>query len=452
MPEDMGRGKNKTRSKARTTSARAAALIRGAFFGVILWSWAGTVWAATYYVAPTGSDSNPGTAALPWKTPHKPKTVLVAGDTVYFRQGDYVITNHISIGGNSGTSTAPITYTSYPGEKARIVYDRRSVPTDLTTVQIMWIVRDYLIFDGLGFYQTPESRSVFTSTGVFFGGVIIYGASNVIVRNCSVDNVAGSGIKAGGSTRNILVEGNTVTGTYAHGFYFGGADGVWRNNRIDGGRGSSNAQGIQIQWAGTTRNKVYGNVVINGQASGVVFSGLISDNEVFNNIFINCGYKAAGGYGVVLNYWHQDGAIGPGNKFYNNTILGKRPNSALIATKDGQNVDTFNNIFRPDASTPVGGAAGFLIRNNLFFNATNVPSGNLTGDPHLANPLGQDALAAKISAGSAAMDKAVAGAPMKDFFGTSRPQGAGSDLGAHEYVSGGSTANPPPNKPRGLRQ
>ncbi len=40
-----------------------------------------------YFVSPSGSDSNPGTFALPWATPVKAKNTMVAGDTTYIRQG-----------------------------------------------------------------------------------------------------------------------------------------------------------------------------------------------------------------------------------------------------------------------------------------------------------------------------------------------------------------------------
>ncbi|MEK7784788.1 MAG: right-handed parallel beta-helix repeat-containing protein, partial [Chloroflexota bacterium] len=327
-------------------------------------------------------------------------------------------------------------------ERATIVWDRRTSLTDTSTHQIFYVTQPYLVFERLAFYQTPISRSVSLQAAVTnqfqrIHGISIWG-DNVTVRNCSVDNMSGVGVYV--SKARFLVEGSTITGTDSHGFYIAGADGIYRNNRLDGGNGYGNQQGMQIQYVTSTRNKIYGNVITNGQAAGVVFSGQVSYNEVFNNIFIGCGHKADGSFGVVLNYWHQDGAIGPGNKFYNNTILGPRPNSGLIHTIDGANVDTFNNIFRPDTATPVGGAAGFLIRNNLFFNATGIPSGNLSGDPRLANPLGQDETAAKLLTGSAAIDKAVAGAPATDFAGVSRPQGAASDIGAYEYTGAAAPA------------
>ena len=49
----------------------------------------GNVYGTTYYVAKTGSDSNPGTEAQPWLTIQKAANTMVAGDTVYIKQGTY---------------------------------------------------------------------------------------------------------------------------------------------------------------------------------------------------------------------------------------------------------------------------------------------------------------------------------------------------------------------------
>ena len=49
----------------------------------------GKITAATYYVAPIGSDSNPGTKANPFKTIQKGADTVVAGDTVIVKDGIY---------------------------------------------------------------------------------------------------------------------------------------------------------------------------------------------------------------------------------------------------------------------------------------------------------------------------------------------------------------------------
>ena len=66
-----------------------------------------TLQAATYYVAKTGNNNNPGTQAAPWLTVQKAANTMIAGDTVNIAAGTYpekVIEN------TSGTSGAHITY------------------------------------------------------------------------------------------------------------------------------------------------------------------------------------------------------------------------------------------------------------------------------------------------------------------------------------------------------
>jgi hypothetical protein len=45
--------------------------------------------AATYYVATTGNDANPGTEAAPFRTMQKAANMVGPGDTVLVRAGTY---------------------------------------------------------------------------------------------------------------------------------------------------------------------------------------------------------------------------------------------------------------------------------------------------------------------------------------------------------------------------
>src|SRR6202142_4561163 len=44
---------------------------------------------SVYYVAPQGSDSNPGTQSLPWKTIQKGADAVASGKTILVLAGDY---------------------------------------------------------------------------------------------------------------------------------------------------------------------------------------------------------------------------------------------------------------------------------------------------------------------------------------------------------------------------
>lgn len=389
--------------------------------------------AAIYYVAPTGSDANPGTFAQPWGSPgYAARAALQPGDTVYFRQGDYNLSGYVSVG-RSGTASAPIVFASYPNETATMIYDAISV-ADPTTKIILYIAGSYVVLDRISMTQSQRSWDALAPGGTYIHGISVY-AAGVTVKNCCVERVSGVGMFVSEWANNFLAEGCTITETRSHGFYVAGPDGIYRNNRLDGGSGYSNQQGIQIQYKSAQRNKIYGNLIANGQASGVVFSGMLSHNEVFNNVFVNCGAKAGGGYGYPLNFWHEDGPIGVGNKFYNNTVMGK-VNSGIIAPTDGAAVEIYNNIFYPSAPVMAGGGPGYNIRSNIFWNVTGgVPAGNIQKDPLLVNPGGTTADVAKLTAGSPCIDAGLApGAPGIDYTGTARPKGNGYDIGAFEFV------------------
>lgn len=67
----------------------------------------------TYYVAPTGSDSYPGTFDKPFQTIGKAATIVVPGDTVYIRGGMYNEQVTLTI---SGLPDKPITWEGYEDE------------------------------------------------------------------------------------------------------------------------------------------------------------------------------------------------------------------------------------------------------------------------------------------------------------------------------------------------
>lgn len=88
-----------------------------------------TVTAKTYFVAPAGNDDAKGTKEAPFATFGKAQILAEAGDTVFFRQGTYRVTNEeiqkkegrYAIVFNitkSGRVDAPIVYSGYKNEHA----------------------------------------------------------------------------------------------------------------------------------------------------------------------------------------------------------------------------------------------------------------------------------------------------------------------------------------------
>src|ERR1700744_6011272 len=108
---------NQLRSKVAPLTAAVFALPLGGFASA-----AQATPPQTYYVSPTGSDSNSGTVASRFKTIQKCANLMEPGDTCEIETGDYAETVTPA---HSGTAASPITYTAAPG--AQVTIDGASV-------------------------------------------------------------------------------------------------------------------------------------------------------------------------------------------------------------------------------------------------------------------------------------------------------------------------------------
>lgn len=217
-------------------------------FGVMITS----TYASTYYVSPTGSDSNAGTLSAPWKTVQHAFSSIQAGDTVYFRGGQYPATCspapcYSQTLEASGTSTSLITFTNYPGEVAVIQGDTKigqysgysCVATSTCVAYVLFqgtpVLGPGLVFEGSTADGNEDPIDVESShdvtldhveirDGDYHAGLYQYNGYNIKVTNCYIhDNgVSGSNLDhgiywdkttGGGSLiANCLIEGNAAQG------------------------------------------------------------------------------------------------------------------------------------------------------------------------------------------------------------------------------------------------
>jgi hypothetical protein len=107
------------------TALLAAALVAATLPAVVIsQSPASAAVQETYYVAPDGNDSNPGTLQSPFKTVQRARDAVrtvnasMTGDiNVYLRGGRYPVTSTVEFGASdSGTNGYRISYAAYPGE------------------------------------------------------------------------------------------------------------------------------------------------------------------------------------------------------------------------------------------------------------------------------------------------------------------------------------------------
>jgi hypothetical protein len=104
-------------NRFRSRLAVSAAAVIALGFGGLATAATASANPTTYYVAPAGSDSSPGTQTAPFKTIQKCSAVVGAGDTCVIAAGVY----HETLAPlHSGTASARITYTAAPGAQVTL--------------------------------------------------------------------------------------------------------------------------------------------------------------------------------------------------------------------------------------------------------------------------------------------------------------------------------------------
>ena len=423
----------------------------------------------TYYVAPGGDDSQPGTEAQPWRTIQKAADTLVAGETVYIKAGTYA---EQVIPQNSGSAGNYITYAAYPGDVVTIDGSTISLPAYETG---LFVVEDrsYIKVSGLRIINAgPNDNNA---------GIYVDNTHHIIIENNYTYNTVSSGIGVWGGN-NIILDGNEVVLACNDGeqedITVAGTDTFEvKNNHVhDGGPGTNGGEGITIK-DGARNGKVYQNHVhdiIYGERTCLYVDAWDKETyniDVYQNILHNCsaGISLASEYGGLLR----------NVKIYNNIVYQTLTNGLEIgnwgvpgvAVRPIKHITFTNNTVYNNGSTGWGGGffnenpdvENVVVRNNIFSqNPTsqivnestailtvdhNLIDGSqeysyaisgtdyVTGDPLFVNAAGADF---HLQANSPAIDRGSAtSAPKDDFAGNPRPQdGDRYDIGAYEVPSG----------------
>jgi parallel beta-helix repeat protein len=388
--------------------------------------------ANTYYVATSGSNSNLGTQAAPFRDINRGIQALSSGDTLYVRGGTYneQISSPVNARIPSGTPQQPTTIAGYPGETAILTRETR--------------VQD-------GFDSVPVSYVLFTNftvrapcSGPFDNG-FSFGGTTHHVRVTESDITACTGVVIANSTDHIEIASNLIHDapapfTSAYGMYINGNHMLIENNHIYNNSGYA----IHLYSSGANNvsdnvirgNIIYGNCFDDGvrnQALNAVIISSGSNNYFYNNILYN-NNCLGGGPAITAAYYNGGG----NNYIYNNTVYNNNGGGIEINTT-APNTTVQNNIAYNNGSRDIVdlGASGTVLSNNL------------TTDPSF-----EDAGAAnfKLKAGSAARDMGIAISVVQtDKDGVVRPQGAAYDIGAYEYVDSSCAVRGGPNptlKPR----
>ena len=377
---------------------------------------------ATYYVATTGNNSNPGTSSLPWRTVAYAASKMVPGDTTYVKGGTYQ--EGLIRFGRSGTPSSPIKLLNASGQFPIINFiDKTSTRQirmqsyDGTQKAIAWITIE-------GF----EIRNGYV-------GIKVVNGQNLTFRRNWIHHHLTQGIF--GNATKSLFDRNRI------------------NHNGDFSRCASTPsicnQHHGIYMNGTaitlTNNLFYDNLGVGVQLNGTVSysssSHPGSDFALSRNWVITNNTLAYNNYGAGIVVW---GGNGDNARIENNILHENCSKCASYHT---------NGIVFTGAT----GSTGIVIRNNLAYasgsggtkflgsGGSYTQSGNIvnTYNPKFVNAPATLPSSPNfaLASGSPAIDGGLSVSATKiSYPGTTRPQLSGYDIGAYEYYSSSTLAAP----------
>ncbi len=355
----------------------------------------------TYYVALNGSDANPGSEALPFRTINRGLSILTAGDTLLVKSGTYAeyINNTIP----SGISWAqPTTLRAYPGASVTI---RPNVGEE----RVFQFRRgaQYIVIDGF----VMDAAGVLYDAVKFADNVGEASPHHIRIMNSEVMNSPRNGLYVDANVQsleliNIRVHDNGQT-DLNHGIYIQGSN-------------------VLIDHSAFYRNSGWGIHI---------YGGTCNDNMVrYTRSYDNA---RVGQRGVGIGIY-----TGSGNVAYNNLIWGNRYGIAI--RYGASNTRVYNNTLYNNVEYGIfndGDSTSAVIRNNIMYSTSGedlyetgsgtVVDHNFTNDPQFVNAAGLDF---HLRSTSPAIDAGLSiGQVPDDFDGVRRPQGAAYDIGAYEY-------------------
>ncbi|WP_413935491.1 right-handed parallel beta-helix repeat-containing protein [Nitrospira sp. BLG_1] len=372
--------------------------------------------AATYYVATSGDNGNPGTSSQPWRTVGYAVSKMIAGDTTYVKGGTY---NESGIKfRRSGTSASPIKLLNVPGQFPIINCASKSATS----------ANSVLFQNGSGYkyaigWITLEGFEIRNC----YNGILLYNLHDSAIRRNWVHDNINQGVLGNGT--RILFDRNRINhnGPFAtkpdsikaHGIYLNGSAITATNNLI-----------YDNLSYGITLNGASGSVYDTTVHAGPEFAA--SNNWVIaNNTF---AYSRNRGGIVVWGSTAKNARI-ENNIFYENSVT--------LPSYRGQGIEF------------LGSGTGNTVRNNLAFasgsGGTKFIEGGTQGTQYTqsgnvvntVNPAFVNAPSTRPSApnfaltsGSLAINKGLTTSATKtSYTNVTRPQQSIYDIGAFEFYS-----------------
>lgn len=397
----------------------------------------------TFYVSPSGNDSNSGLSlSLAFRTLQKAANTVIAGDSVLVSDSTYAGFDIRT----SGTSINPIVFFATGNQV--IINRRNPVTTDGINIEDA----DWIEIRGFRVINQPRA------------GIRVVLANHISIRYNTCLNNNRWGIFTG-FTDDFLAEYNECAySVLEHGIYVSNSSdraiirfNVSHHNRAAGfhfnGDISQGEDGINHD------PQVYNNIVYrNGLGGGSAINMDGNQNAlIYNNLLYN-------NYATGIGLYQIDGGSPSFNaKIYHNTIIQDDTSRWCILVIDGSTGATIrNNIlinqhsFRGAISVDQASLTGFTSDYNIMTNRFTTDDGDSILDSVGWKALGKDVHSFfapglanlfvnfaqsdfKLATNSKAKNFGIGGlipAITSDLVGVTRPSGPAPDAGAYEAVSG----------------
>jgi len=197
-------------------------------------------------------------------------------------------------------------------------------------------------------------------------------------------------------------------------------------------------------------NEIYNNgwagITCNSESPGLKQRWKIYNNLIYNNAIDPTRLPPWEGYGINM-------PGGQGHEIYHNTVY-NNGNVDNSVGKSGGGILAYGAIIKNNIIYNNNGRKGNIAAGTADHNYVYPTSPGTTGtnaitvsDPKMADPANANFI---LLSSSPLIDAGINVGITNDYIGTSRPQGAGFDIGAYEYPSGGGGDITPPSAPTGV--
>ena len=411
------------------------------------------VFAAEYYVSPTGSDSNAGTEASPFATLSKANNSAAAGDTIWMRAGSYSITSQLTLSKSGTSDTNRTKIWAYTGEVPVLDISNYGAASSGSDVPAVLVTGSWMHLKGVEI----ANAKVGSSGSHSYSMLRTKNASNNTFELLNIHNGFGPGFFIDTGTG-----GNLVLNCDSHDNYdVNGSQGDGQNGDGFGVHYQTTGPSTIIRGCRSWHNSDDGYDLISQEVPVTVE----------NSFATGCGYGSSGnGNGFKMgssktgirhivqnNVAWKNAASGfyanhstGGNNWYNNTSYSNGTQYNMLASSfdaSGNVTGTItltgskahvmrNNIGFPDKNSNMGGVVttsntwdlGITPAASDFASTTDTPC---TGPREADGSMPAACTMLHLAAGSKMIDKGTnVGLPYV---------GAAPDLGAYEYGAAGSS-------------